>query len=251
MIYIADGERNFRCEIESLAQGNPFGCRILSLFNTYGFSLPFADFWVQIAGSEAVAAVSRIDSSFIVRTTDGADTEELSAFLRVSGASVILSDTPLDCHMNFRSGPVLFNRGILVISEDYGVITPEIMEFYSVIEKSASKNFTPPSYESFLLDVGNRLQKGAARLLGVEEKGELAACVMTLAESADSAVLGALATLPEYRKKGLGRFLIKYINNELIGEGKTVFMHRAEDENIDFYNRLGFKEYGKWIEYYD
>ena len=74
---------------------------------------------------------------------------------------------------------------------------------------------------------------------------------MTLAESTDCAVFGALATDPEYRGKGLGGFLIKYINNILVNEGKTVFLHRAPDENISFYNKLGFKRYGIWNEYYE
>ena len=72
---------------------------------------------------------------------------------------------------------------------------------------------------------------------------------MTLAESNDCAVLGALATDPEYRNMGQGAFLIKYINNILVNEGKTVFLHRAPDENIEFYNKLGFDVYGIWAEY--
>jgi predicted GNAT family acetyltransferase len=72
---------------------------------------------------------------------------------------------------------------------------------------------------------------------------------MTLAETDNGAVLGALATDPDYRRKGYGAFLIRYINNRLVREGKKVFLHRAPDENVEFYNKLGFKEFGEWSEY--
>ncbi|MCR5652577.1 MAG: GNAT family N-acetyltransferase, partial [Ruminococcus sp.] len=125
---------------------------------------------------------------------------------------------------------------------------PSVKEVYSIIRASASENFKVPSYESFMLDVSHRLNQRTIRLYAIKEN-EPASCIMTLSESKDSAVLGALATNPELRKRGYGAFLIKYINNVLVDEGKTVYLHRAPDENIAFYNKLGFSEYGKWAEY--
>ena len=99
-----------------------------------------------------------------------------------------------------------------------------------------------------MLDVNHKLLKKTVRTYAVDVDGP-AACIMTLAESADCAVLGALATVPEHRREGYGSYLIKYINNILVDEGKRVFLHRAPDSNIEFYNQLGFELYGIWSEY--
>ena len=37
MIYIAEGERSFNSEVNALSVADPFGCRIVSLYNTYAY----------------------------------------------------------------------------------------------------------------------------------------------------------------------------------------------------------------------
>lgn len=250
MIKIVDNKNSFLREISELSKNNPYGCRILSIYNTYNYNLPFVDFWVQFVDDSPVSVISRLESSFVLRLTDKSDMDEISSFIRVSGAQSVICDADyeLNCDFNVKSGPVLFSDKLFEINKDFEVFTPDTKEVYSIISKAASENFAVPSYESFMLDVNHKLNQRSIRMYAVKED-KPAACIMTLAESKDSAVLGALATDPEYRNKGYGAFLIKYINNALISEGKSVYLHRAPSENVAFYNKLGFEEYGKWAEY--
>ena len=71
-----------------------------------------------------------------------------------------------------------------------------------------------------------------------------------VAESENGAVLGAVSCDPEYRKHGYGSSIVKYISNRLIEENKAVFLHRAKNANVSFYNNLGFVETDKWREYF-
>ncbi len=251
MIKIADNDFNVEKYINALSIENPFGCRIKSLYNTYDFNLPFVDFWVQLNDGDCTALISRLETTFILQITDFADMDELSAFMRVSGAASIISDGQyeLDCGLNRITGPILKSGKVIENELSFVVTEPNVKEVYSVISKCVSKNFTVPSYESFALDVAHRLNKKTLRIYGVKENETLISCIMTLAESDDSAVLGALATVPDCRRGGYGTFLIKYINNVLVNEGKSVFLHRAPDENIEFYSRLGFEHFGTWVEY--
>ena len=73
---------------------------------------------------------------------------------------------------------------------------------------------------------------------------------MTVAESSNGAVLGAVSCHPDYRKHGYGSTVVKYISNRLIAENKTVYLHRAKNANQSFYNNLGFEQCGSWQEYY-
>ena len=250
MIRIVDSKNPFLREISVLSKNNPYGCRIISLYNTYNYNLPFVDFWVQFVEDKPVSLISRLESAFILRLSEESDMEEISSFVRVSGAQSVICDASfeLNCDLSKKAGPILCSDKLFDISKSFEVYTPDTKEVYSVICKSASENFAVPSYESFMLDVNHKLNQRSIRMYAVKED-KPAACIMTLAECKDSAVLGALATDPDYRNKGYGAFLIKHINNVLVSEGKRVYLHRAPSENISFYNKLGFEEYGIWAEY--
>lgn len=251
MIKIIDNEHSYSKEIIELSSSNPFGCRITALYKTYNYNLPFVDFWVQLSDKKPVALISRLEGSFVLCLSDESDLDEISSFIRMSGAETVLCDAlyKLDCNMKAVSGPILCSYKAFEINKSFEVYTPTTKDVYSIISRAASDNFQVPSYESFMLDVNHKLNQRTIRMYGIKDNDTPAACIMTLAESGDSAVLGALATAPEQRKKGYGAFLIKYINNVLISEGKKVYLHRAPDENISFYNKLGFSEYGFWSEY--
>nr|WP_316612302.1 GNAT family N-acetyltransferase [uncultured Ruminococcus sp.] len=72
---------------------------------------------------------------------------------------------------------------------------------------------------------------------------------MTVAESDDGAVLGAVACAQEFRRSGFASAVVKHITNSLISAGKNVFLHRAKNANVSFYSGLGFSECGTWREY--
>lgn len=251
MIKIADECFNIEKYINDLSASDPFGCRIKSLYNTYNQTLPFVDFWVEIREDKCVSLVARLESVFILRLTADSDIEEISSFLRVSGASSIICDGKyeLDVNLSRSDGPILVRNASFELSEKFDVITPSVKDVYFVIDKCRSDNFTVPSYEDFALDVTHKLNSKAVRMYGISNGIVLQACVMTLAESEDCAVLGALAVLPNFRTCGFGSYLIKYITNKLISENKSVYLHRAKTENMEFYKKSGFEEYGIWAEY--
>lgn len=250
MIKICDKDFSIESYLNSLSVNNPFGCRIKALYYTYDYSLAFVDFWAQLVDNTVTALIARMESTFILRLTDDADLEEVSAFMRVSGAENIICDGKykLDCGMEKVSGPVFMSENIMLCENSFKVFTPHIKDVYNLISKCRGENFAVPSYESFALDVAHKLNKNTLRIYGLGES-KLVCCIMTLAETDNGAVLGALATDPDYRRKGYGAFLIRYINNRLVREEKKVFLHRAPDENVEFYNKLGFKEFGEWSEY--
>lgn len=251
MIKIADECLNIEGYVNDLTASDPFGCRIKSLYKTYSYTLPFVDFWVEIIEDKSVSLIARLESVFILRLTDESDLEEISSFLRVSGASSIICDGKYDLNVNLvrNDGPILVRNAGFDFDKRFTVVTPTVKDVYFVIDKCRSDNFSVPSYEDFALDVTHKLNSETIRMYGISNGIILQACIMTLAESEDCAVLGALATLPNFRSCGYGSYLIKYITNKLIEENKSVYLHRAKNENIEFYKKSGFEECGMWAEY--
>lgn len=253
MIKIIDNKVNINSFLQQFTKGDPFGCRIYSLFNCYNCELPFVDFWVQINNGMCTAAISRLGTQFVAQITQKADIEELSSFFRISGSTSVLCDYKYKLDVfaeNIESGAILkFFGNPYDINSDNEIIEPTIEEAFKLLNICSDKGFETPDFESFNLDVSHKLRHNTIRMIGVNEKDKLAAVGMTVAETGTDAVLGAIASHPQYRNKGLGSLMVQMLTNSLLKENKNIYLHRAMDKNISFYSRLGYKVYGKWCEY--
>ena len=256
MIVSANESKDFISSITNISGNDPFACRIISLYNSYKPELAFVDYWMIIDenSGKSRGAIARSGTNFILFITDSGDIEEVSSFMRVAGASSAICSGEYKLNV-FKSkcitGPVLIkDKPFELLDNSLNIIVPEIKSAYELIVKCADDNFIPPAFEDFYVDVNHKIRHNAMRMYGITESNSLAAVAMTVAESRNGAVLGAVACDPEYRKRGYGSSIVKYISNVLISENKTVFLHRAKNAKISFYNNLGFTESGTWCEYY-
>lgn len=254
MIKIADRYFDAGALLKAISKDDPFGCRIYSLYNCYGYNLPFVDFWVQLVNDTCVTAIARLGTQFIVQLSNMSDVEEISSFLRVAGATSILCDNKYKLDVfseNKKTGAVLKFFGVpCEIKESYNLCTPSVKEAYELLALCREEGFEAPDFESFSLDVSHKLRHNSIRMIGLKENAALKAVAMTVAETQADAVLGAVASHPDSRNKGYGSFMVKSLTNELLKENKSIYLHRAVDKNISFYSNLGYKVQGKWCEYF-
>lgn len=255
MILSANESTDFISSISMISDNDPFACRIVSLYNSYNPELAFVDYWMiadELSG-KCNGAIARSGTNFIVFLTDESNLEEVSSFMRVAGASSVLCSGKYKLELfgsKSVSGSVLAKSEIFeIIDDNVEIIEPDIKSAYDLIVKCADENFTPPVFEDFYVDVNHKLRHNAMRMYGIKENSMLVSVAMTVAESEQGAVLGAVSCDPEYRKRGYGSTIVKYITNRLVSENKTVFLHRAKNANVSFYNNLGFIETGSWREY--
>ncbi len=255
MITSANDNSNFINIISSLQSNDPFACRIISLYLSYDPKLVFVDYWlISNQSGDFCGAIARNGSVFIVFLRDDSCVSEVSSFIRVAGAtSVLCSDKyPLELPVfNSFCGSVLMrNKPFDEINNGSDYYIPSIRSAYNLISSCADDNFTPPSFDDFYVDVNHKLRHNTMRMYGIRAGDRLAAVAMTVAECNSGAVLGAVACSAEFRKHGYGSNIVKFLTDKLISEGKTVFLHRAENANAVFYEKLGFVEIDKWREYY-
>lgn len=242
--------------LSSVANNDPFACRIISLYNSYNAELAFVDYWLinDDETNECLGAVARSGTNFIIYLVDERPVDEVSAFIRVAGATSVLCDDKfkLDLYDGVSiSGYVLERKEVIdTIDKNISFIEPDIKSVYNLLLKCADDNFNPPEFEDFYVDVNHKLRHGTIRIAAISSGNNLAAVAMTVAESSNASVLGAVACDPIYRKHGYGTAVVGYLTNMLVSEGKTVYLHRAANANANFYANLGFGEIGKWKEYH-
>lgn len=222
---------------------DPFYTRILSLFEGYGASVSFVGFWLQTVDGEAAAAISRFEDKFSLYLTERSDLEEIAAFLRFQGAGSVMLDGKftLDIHAKYAiSGQVLEYQGEAYHSE-LELYRPDCQRLYRLLQSCTSDIFIVPDYMMFLSDVTHRSNLGKCTVIGVDVNGALASSVMTVSETAHAAILGAVATHPDYRNRGLSGALVRTLASQITGEGRRAFVFSASEVNTRFYERLGFR----------
>jgi|LGVF01.2.fsa_nt_gb predicted GNAT family acetyltransferase len=92
----------------------------------------------------------------------------------------------------------------------------------------------------------NSIQMGVT--LFIEENGKVVSTVATTAETTKSAMVVAVATLPEYRKKGYASVLMISLMKEYFeNRHKELCLFYDNPKAGKIYKRLGFKDIGKWV----
>ena len=205
----------------------------------YGTRPSVTEFWLQYTElGEVCAAVSRLNGAVTVQMSPKADKVELEAFLSHIGYGSLV----LEWDREDRTGTVMEWTGAAVSPPKQTGLhfadTPSLSQIYTLLERCWDEGFQVPAFESFYVDVSHRLRHHAARLAALEQNGRLLACGLSLWETADSAVLGAVAVAPEARGKGLGSAVVLRLLEQQ--PEKRIFVFRVKGKNRAFYQRLGF-----------
>ena len=223
---------------------DPFFTRILSLYECYGEGLDFVAFHTQERGGVVTSLISRFEDKFSLWLTDESNLEEIVAFVRFQAAGGCLYNAAYslgfdeDCPCI--SGSILEYTGDDYYS-DLEIYRPDFKALYDLLKACESPIFQVPDYLMFLSDMTHRNNREKLHLSATDIDGTLASSVMTVSETVSAAILGAVATHPDYRRRGLSRDLVRSLATELRGEGRRVFVLSASDQNTAFYQHSGFR----------
>lgn len=96
--------------------------------------------------------------------------------------------------------------------------------------------------ETFIAGIKN----GSARSYYLEKDGEVVATASTSAETSEMAMIVAVATAKNHRKKGYATAVMSKLCSDLIEEGKSACLFYDNPAAGKIYNRIGFREIGFW-----
>lgn len=108
-----------------------------------------------------------------------------------------------------------------------------------------------PEFESTLtVERKHReLKDGTSRSFFILEDGKMVSTASTAAENSMSAMVVAVATLENYKKKGNATKCMLKLCNELLLEGKDLCLFYDNPEAGAIYKKIGFKDIGFWMMY--
>ncbi len=101
-----------------------------------------------------------------------------------------------------------------------------------------------PPFESWYLDVSYRTRHGLCRHTVITDNGQIVASAMTTAEWNGGALLGGVATHPDFRRRGFAGCLVASLTACLQEMGKTVWICPYNRPAQRLYESLGFRQAG-------
>lgn len=111
-------------------------------------------------------------------------------------------------------------------------------------------NSIPEFYSTLTVERKLReLKDGTSRSYFIEEDGKMVSLASTAAENSMSAMVVAVATLENYKKKGYATKCMLKLCNELLLEGKDLCLFYDNPEAGAIYKRIGFEDIGFWMMY--
>lgn len=234
------------CKIENPNEFNSwklrdiFSIRILALLKSYECKYNFATFYKQIDDNGIITAIiSKLDNDVTISLGDDFDNNEIVHFLCVTGYSSVVCSDEFQFGAKYDEGMIM-SSSIKRDSTMQGVIIdeyPKLMDLYNFVD------YDGMDFKAWYVDISHRVRHYTAKAytLNVGENIISSGILSSIYEG--YAVLTAVRTSDEFRKMGYGSTLVNYICSDVCS---TVYIMRDMELNESFYQKLGFKNIGKW-----
>lgn len=225
-------------------------CRISCLIKSYGDYDGFISLWIQYNENNfPTAVIIKYGGDVTVSLGENANFDEIREFIALVGMSSVLSMKKMfggsESGVIMKSGDRIF--GDCCNNNPNVVFSPELSSVHKLLRVCGSNSFECPPYEEFILDTSHKLRHDCAYCCAVMSGNEVISYAMTVAVTDESAIIGAVCTHPELRKRGYGSLCVSSLISRL--GNREVFIMRAWEENEGFYRKLGFENCGEFYIY--
>lgn len=225
----------------ALAPHTVCAVRLLSAYDNYA-AYPFAHFWQDGEGRYA----SLVDGTMVL-VGDTVTDEWLTFIAMQPDLSAVIADgnvgetiaRTLGCP--FSSVDAM--KWTTAAGGEYELISPQTA--FCLLNEVFAGDLPP--FDVWYADVSHRMRHAGCVIGGVMRDGRCVCSAMTTAETADGALLGAVATHPDYRKQGLAGKTVAGLATTLQQQDKQVFICPKHDAARRLYETIGFAVCGSVI----
>ena len=202
--------------------------------------------FIQGAHNGGITALFSVKNTCVNLVTLGnPDFFELKSFFEFSKVGEILSDKPPDMICNvqkeysllrFLGSQSFESRCVHLTSQSS---TDEYKNIFSLLSERDG------SFENWFTGFSRKINSENAKATYVCVGKRIVSCALAPSVYKESSVIAGVYTLKEYRNKGYASECVKGLLNELSDRNVRCVYLWCEDDNIGFYEKLGFVKTGK------
>lgn len=230
--------------MKQYCEGDPYGCRIMATYNTYGLGNDFAQFWIQLDDRQNVTAVvGSLDNGLTVCAKGDYDHEEIDAFVTMlaghNGALRPVREGEVADGLLMR-----LDRSALPPPSGDVEINPPCEDLYSVMERCPGVGFNVPAFEPFYVDMRRRTAAGTA-ITSVLRRDVMPASCAAVHLAAGVALLTMCATTPAYQGQGCGATCCRALIARI--DPRTEVYVFCVPGYCGYYEKMGFRVTGGFV----
>lgn len=233
-----------------------FGSKAMTALRAYGPESESHRFYLCGGPKEPDAALYLSDGVLAVSSNERADAEEIAALIRREQVGEVDTNWPQCAALQAILGGVTDSSYYMVYAggprepADPDIrpgVPPAVFE---VLQQSHEYYRTHLKYESWTADLERKLNRGLAELYQMELNGRVVGTGSIASEDDECGVIAAVAVIPEYRRRGLGSRISRFLAGRIQEKGKTPRLISGDDGVAELYRGIGFVPCGRWGELY-
>ena len=221
-----------------------FGTRTAGYFRAYGAAFPDVSFYAQFTHDVCTGALSSAFGNGSLTVTSEADMDEWAEFARFLGLQTLLCarETAQSMGLDETENGFIMRHFGSERTPQAQAITPldAAFSYREVYDLLCECGFSLGAFELWLGDLALRVRRETAQVLCVREESAVSTASV-LFSGGDAVYLGAVATHPYARGRGLGGDLVL----QLAQCGKRAEI-LCKAHRVSFYTSLGFRQMGEF-----
>lgn len=234
-----------------------FGSRALTALRAYGLGNADAHFFLCRKGREPAAALYLLGDVLTISSDDRADPAPIAELAqRMQVHEIDTNWTQCQALQKLLGGHTdssyyMVYRGGKQPPEDFPDITHgDLHAVFTVLQRSHAYYRTHLDFAPWAADLNSRLSRGLAALYQLEADGQVVGTGSIVSWDDECGVIGEVAVVPEYRHRGLGSRISRFLVQRIQQAGKTPRLIAGYDEVTELYRQIGFAPCGRWGELY-
>ncbi|MBQ7284209.1 MAG: GNAT family N-acetyltransferase [Oscillospiraceae bacterium] len=233
-----------------------FGSRSRSALAAYGFDHHVHKFWIMTEDGKDVAALHLNGQVLTVVKNGTVGTEDIIALTKEFEIHEIDSDWDL-CEVlhgilgGFTESSYYMEYNGSKIEDCFDDVKPaDLRDVYSVLQQSHEYYRTHLKYDPWANNLIKLSDCGVTEVYQLDRDGKPIGTGSIISQNDTHAAIAAVAVIPEYRLKGIGSYITKFLIKEIQKKGKTPCLISGYDEVAELYKKIDFVAYGRWGELY-
>ena len=228
-------------DADDVLGNNVFACKIRSNMLSYG-ECPFMFTWAQNSDTY----IQKFSNSLTISIGENTDYEELRSFIDTIGYDTVFTDmTTAE-----KFGLDIIDGGTVMKLKDFiptyfdthtQIVYPEYKIIYKLLKML---EFPVPNYDMFLTDFSHRVRHNSARVVSDNTYTSVS---FTAWEDKHSAVISAVAVIPQIQHTGQGSKALQSLCHLLLKDKRDIYLYRRLDTLEEFYNKNGFYNVGLYV----
>lgn len=239
---------------QACAYERVFGSKALTALRAYGPADSRFPFYLCTEGKEPTAALYLSGGILTISASEKVNPEEIAQLARQEDVAEVNTSRALgealrerlggemesSCFMVYQGGPM--PKKMISLSPG------RLPDVFDVLQKSHEYYRKHARYDAWSADWERRLSLGLSEVYQLELDGQVVGTGSIGSEDSECGIVGAVAVIPEWRRRGLGSEISRFLTRRILEKGKTPRLMAGYDAVAELYRRVGFVECGRWGE---